>query len=198
MKNIVLASTSPYRQLQLKQLNIPFTTDKPNCDETPQQDETAEDLVLRLAQNKAHSVASQFPEHFIIGSDQVACFDGEIIGKPHTVEKALQQLSRFSDHTVTFYTGLSVFDSCAAKAVSEVVTTKVTFRKLTQQEIQQYIAIEAPLNCAGSFKSEGLGCTLFERVESADPSALIGLPMIALARLTRQLQKNLLDAAMIN
>lgn len=190
--NIVLASTSPYRRKQLKALGVDFTAVAPQCDETPLPDETAEQLVKRLASAKAQSVVNQYSDTLIIGSDQVASFKQKIIGKPHTRENAIEQLTQFSGHQVTFYTGICVINSDTQVEISCVLPVTVYFRKLSELDIKHYVAIEQPLDCAGSFKSEGLGSALFKKIESEDPSALIGLPMITLCDLLRQHNLDLL------
>jgi MAF protein len=190
--NIVLASTSPYRRQQLKALGVDFNAVAPDCDETPLPDETAEQLVKRLASAKAQSVVAQYSDSLIIGSDQVASFKQKIIGKPHTRENAIKQLAQFSGQKVTFYTGISIINSDTQFTISRVLPVTVYFRKLSELDIKRYVAIEQPLDCAGSFKSEGLGSALFEKIESEDPSALIGLPMITLCDLLRQHNLDLL------
>ncbi|WP_394248251.1 Maf family protein [Vibrio profundi] len=181
MKNyqLVLASTSPFRQEILKKLQLNFITAKPDCDETPFRNETPQQLVMRLAENKAKSCTIQEPS-LVIGSDQVCVIDGEIVGKPHTREKAIEQLTRQSGKSITFYTGLSVWDNQAQQANTRVDTFTVHFRQLTQQKIESYVDKEQPFFCAGSFKCEGLGIALFERMEGKDPNTLVGLPLIEL------------------
>ncbi|PSW09452.1 septum formation inhibitor Maf [Photobacterium rosenbergii] len=177
---LVLASTSPFRKSLLHKLGLPFTTAKPDADETPLPGEQAEQLVTRLAEAKARACASEHEEHLIIGSDQVCVIDGQIIGKPHTVENACRQLKAASGKTITFYTGLCLHN--VQTGVSEVICEPfhVHFRDLTDEEIRNYVEREQPLNCAGSFKSEGLGIALFDKLEGRDPNTLVGLPLIAL------------------
>ncbi|CAN8142381.1 septum formation inhibitor Maf [Thiomicrorhabdus sp. 6S2-11] len=177
---LVLASTSIYRQQMLEKLQIPFTTCKPEVDETPLENENVKEMVQRLSLLKAQAACKQFPAHLIIGSDQSAVLDGKPLGKPHTFEKAKAQLQSFSGKTITFYTGLAVVNSKTGASFEKMDITKVVFRELSDEVIENYLTIEQPLNCAGSFKSEGLGVTLFERIESRDPNALIGLPLMAL------------------
>ena len=185
-KSIVLASTSPFRKSLLEKLNIPFECAKPHTDESPLTNETPQKLVERLAIEKAKAVAINFPNNLIIGSDQVAVCDDEILGKPHTFENAVKQLTKFSGKTVTFYTGLCVLDSQDMIIKSLVEPFYVHFKTLSNAEIENYINAEQPLNCAGSFKSEGLGICLFEKLEGDDPNTLIGLPLIKLVSLLKQ------------
>ncbi|WP_284973862.1 Maf family protein [Atlantibacter hermannii] len=185
MTQLVLASTSPYRQSLLEKLGIPFIAAAPDADETPLIDEDARHLVLRLAQQKAQSLANRYPNHLIIGSDQVCVLDGKITGKPLTEENARLQLTQASGHIVTFYTGLAVFNSANGQLQTECEPFDVHFRPLTQAEIAHYVEKESPLYCAGSFKSEGLGITLFERLNGRDPNTLVGLPLIALCQMLR-------------
>ncbi len=167
-------------------MGLQFKALSPDCDETPRANEQPEQLVERLAIGKAKSLMSTVAPSLIIGSDQVACFQQQIIGKPHTKEKAIKQLTLFSGQTVTFHTGVAVVNSDNGHTLSRICQTRVKFRQLTQQDIVQYIDIEQPLDCAGSFKSEGLGNVLFEAVSGNDPTALIGLPLITLCELLRQ------------
>lgn len=178
--NIVLGSTSPFRKMLLDKLHLSFSQDAPEVDETPLENEQPQQMVLRLAHLKADVFKDKYPQHIVITSDQCAVFNGKPIGKPHTVEKAVEQLSQFSNQSITFYTGLVVFNSKTGKRYEYLDSTTVHFRELSQQVIRNYIDIEQPLKCAGSFKSEGLGVTLFNRIDSRDPNALIGLPLMAL------------------
>lgn len=177
---LYLASTSVYRQQLLSKLTAAFTAVKPDVDETPLPAETASQLVHRLALAKANSIASTLQCGLVIGSDQVAVFANEIIGKPHTTENAVKQLTRFSGHTVTFLTGLALVNAETGSAQVVLEPFDVTFRHLSAAEIDAYIAKEQPLDCAGSFKSEGLGITLFSNLNGNDPNSLIGLPLIRL------------------
>ncbi|GHD92137.1 Maf family protein [Pseudocitrobacter faecalis] len=186
MPELILASTSPYRRLLLEKLGIPFTCAAPEVDEIPLPAETPRHLVLRLAQAKAQALAERFPHHLIIGSDQVCVLDGEITGKPHTEENARKQLKKASGNIVTFYTGLALYNSVNGQLQTECEPFDVHFRHLTEQEINHYVQKESPLNCAGSFKSEGLGIALFERLEGRDPNTLVGLPLIALCQMLRR------------
>lgn len=185
MQPLVLASTSPYRKELLQRLGLEFTTAAPNVDEAHQPGEIPEHLVRRLAEEKARAVAKQFPDALIIGSDQVAVIDTKILTKPGTHENAVDQLQRCSGRSVTFLTGLCLLNTRSGKAQIEVVPFRVHFRPLNSGQIENYLRREQPYNCAGSFKSEGLGIALFERLEGDDPAALIGLPLI---RLTRMLE----------
>ncbi|HFZ2390495.1 Maf family protein [Klebsiella aerogenes] len=186
MSNLLLASTSPWRRMLLEKLSLPFECAVPEVDETPLPGESARQLVVRLAQAKAQALASRFPHHLIIGSDQVCVLDGEITGKPHTEENAHRQLRKASGTIVTFYTGLALYNSANGHLQTECEPFDVHFRHLSDQEIEAYIRKENPLQCAGSFKSEGLGITLFERLEGRDPNSLVGLPLIALCQMLRR------------
>ncbi len=190
--NLWLASTSVYRKALLEKLTPNFETAKPQVDETALPGETALQLVERLAIAKAKAVAANLDEGLVIGSDQVALFDNDILGKPHTVENAFGQLKRFSGHKVTFLTGLAVVNARTGAVVHCVEAFYVHFRQLTDQDIHNYISREQPLNCAGSFKSEGLGITLFEKLEGDDPNSLIGLPLIKLHQLLKQQGRDVL------
>jgi MAF protein len=186
MKTLVLGSTSPFRKSILEKLNLPFQCAKPNIDETAFANETPQDLVERLAIEKAQAVAGEFTNALIIGSDQVAVCDGDILGKPHNFDNGVKQLTKFSNKAVTFYTGLCVYDSASKKTLSLVEPFIVHFNELLQTEIENYLKAEQPYNCAGSFKSEGLGICLFEKLEGDDPNTLIGLPLIRLVALLKQ------------
>ena len=186
MSELILASTSPWRRMLLEKLSVPFECAAPEVDETPLPGEPARQLVLRLAQAKAQALAERFPHHLIIGSDQVCVLDGEITGKPHTEENARKQLKKASGNIVTFYTGLALYNSVNGQLQTECEPFDVHFRHLTEQEINHYVQKESPLNCAGSFKSEGLGIALFERLEGRDPNTLVGLPLIALCQMLRR------------
>ncbi len=185
MTQLVLASTSPFRQSLLEKLCIPFISAAPDVDETPLKNEDARQLVIRLAQQKAQSLARLYPNHLLIGSDQVCVLDGKITGKPLTEENARLQLTQASGHVVTFYTGLALYNSANGQLQTECEPFDVHFRHLTGEEIARYVEKERPLYCAGSFKSEGLGITLFERLNGRDPNTLVGLPLIALCQMLR-------------
>jgi MAF protein len=183
MEQLVLGSTSPYRKALLEKLGIPFDTDKPNTSEARQQGESPSDLVLRLAEAKAREVAARHPAALIIGSDQVACVDGEILGKPGNRENAIAQLTAAVGKTVTFYTGLCLYNSANEHRQTGVEPFIVHFRNLTPEQVERYVDREKPFNCTGSFKSEGFGITLFSALEGRDPNSLIGLPLILLVEM---------------
>lgn len=191
-KTLVLGSTSPFRKAILEKLNISFSTDKPEVDETPLENESAVELVERLAILKAATVTQRWKNSIVIGSDQVALFDGEILGKPHTHENAIKQLSRFSGNKVTFLTGLAVIDTETNKTLSLVEPFEVHFKDLTDEDIESYLLAEKPYNCAGSFKSEALGICLFEKLVGEDPNTLVGLPLIKLVSLLKKLEFDVL------
>lgn len=180
MSTLVLASTSPFRKELLSKLSLEFTTANPKVDETPLPGETPEALVVRLAEAKARAVAVQYPEALIIGSDQVAVNEGVILGKPGNHERAMEQLKAAAGKRVTFLTGLCLFNSGSGRSQVVVEPFSVHFRALSDAQIDNYLRKEQPYNCAGSFKSEGLGIALFQRLEGNDPNALIGLPLIRL------------------
>jgi septum formation protein len=186
MQQLVLASTSPYRQSLLKRLGLPFVTASPAVDETPHPEETPEQLVQRLAEAKARAVAERFPEALVIGSDQVAVLEGRILGKPGNHTAALAQLRAASGKLVTFLTGLCLLNAIDGQAQVEAVPFTVQFRQLTESQLEAYLHRETPYDCAGSFKSEGLGIALFERLNGDDPNALIGLPLIRLIAMLGQ------------
>lgn len=177
---IVLASSSSYRRELLTRLQLPFTCHSPDIDETPQANESAQALVQRLALSKARALAQHYPQHIIIGSDQVAVLDGKIIGKPLHAEGATQQLSAASGRSLVFLTGLTVIDTRTQIEQVDLVPFTVHFRTLNAAQIQRYIAAEQPFDCAGSFKSEGLGVSLFQATEGSDATSLVGLPLIRL------------------
>ncbi|MFM1665597.1 Maf family protein [Aeromonas salmonicida] len=180
---LILASTSRYRKTLLEKLGLPFECAAPEVDESPLPDESAEALVARLALAKASAIADQFDQGLIIGSDQVCVCDGRILGKPGTVEKAVAQLMAARGRSITFYTGLCVLDAASGKAEQLVEPFTVHFRTLDETAIRRYVAAEMPLDCAGSFKCEGMGIVLFKGLEGRDPNALIGLPLIGLIEL---------------
>lgn len=186
MRTLVLGSTSPFRKTLLEKLNIPFECAKPDIDESAHHDEKPTALVERLAVAKAKEVAKTYPDALVIGSDQVALCGDEILGKPHTFENAVKQLTKFSQQCISFYTGLCVYDSQSGKVTTIVEPFHVHFNKLTQEQITSYLHAEQPYNCAGSFKSEGLGICLFEKLEGDDPNSLIGLPLIKLVTLLKE------------
>ncbi|MDE8555394.1 Maf family protein [Pantoea vagans] len=184
--SILLASTSPFRQALLRKLGLTFITAAPEVDESPQPGETAEALVIRLAVAKALALAGTYPRHWIIGSDQVCVLDGAIAGKPHTAENAQAQLRAASGKAITFYTGLALFHPASGRLLQCCEPFVVHFRTLADAEIAGYVEKEQPLQCAGSFKSEGLGICLFDRLEGRDPNTLVGLPLIALNGMLQQ------------
>lgn len=183
MSKLVLASTSPYRKALLERLGLPFQTAAPDVDESALENETPQQLVARLAEAKARAIATQYSDALIIGSDQVAVLDGNILGKPGTHAKAVQQLQNARGRQVIFLTGLCLLNTSTDHCHVRVVPFSVVFRTLTEVQIEQYLQREKPYDCAGSFKSEGLGISLFEHLEGDDPNALVGLPLIELVNL---------------
>ncbi|QSX35062.1 septum formation inhibitor Maf [Shewanella avicenniae] len=177
---LVLASTSSFRKTLLEKLALPFSCSAPEVDETPLPNESATALVERLAIAKAKAGASDNSNSLIIGSDQVAVIDGQIVGKPLTEEKAIAQLMAASGKRITFYTGLALYNNFTGHVESLVEPFTVHFKPLTEAQVRYYVATEQPLYCAGSFKCEGLGIALFERLEGKDPNSLVGLPLISL------------------
>jgi septum formation protein len=188
---IILASQSPARAELLTRLGLPFNQVPAHIDETPRPDEPPLDLARRLARDKAGAVARQHPDALVIGSDQVPVFEGSPLGKPGTLERGRRQLQRFSGHEVMFHTAVTVRAWSAAYEKAFVDTTTVRFRNLTAEEIDRYLAADDPLQCAGSFKVESLGPSLFEWVRSEDPTGLPGLPLIRLSHLLREAGFNL-------
>lgn len=190
LPRLILASSSQYRKELLSRLRIPFDVAVPNIDETPFADEAPEATALRLARQKAATIAKQAPGALVIGSDQVATLDGKQIGKPGSHENALKQLQQMRGRRVIFHTALCLWDGrdadAACAAQSENVQTFVTFRDLPDHEIDAYLRIEQPYDCAGSAKNEGLGIAIIEKIESTDPTALTGLPLIALTTMLRR------------
>ncbi len=182
---LVLASTSAYRKLLLERLHLPFETDCPETDETPLPGEAPAATAERLATEKARAVAARWPDALIIGSDQVAYLGSEVFGKPGTEARAIAQLQRMRGHTVVFHTALALLNTRSGHVQVEGIPTHVRFRDLSDEEIRRYVAKEQPLDCAGSAKSEGLGITLLDAMPGEDPTALIGLPLIALSRMLR-------------
>ncbi len=180
---LILASSSPYRRELLERLKIPFEVIPPELDETPLPGEAPSALVERLSIAKAQKIAAQYPGSLVIGSDQVAIYNGAIVGKPHTHEKAVQQLRSASGKPVTLYTGLALVNSDTQRLQHEVIPYRVLFRVLNDEQIESYLRKEQPYSCAGSVKSEGLGIALLERFEGDDPNTLIGLPLIRLVRM---------------
>ncbi|MCX8639614.1 septum formation inhibitor Maf [Gilliamella sp. B3172] len=187
---IILASTSLSRKKVLEKLAIPFECVPPVCDETPLPGESAEQLVVRLAKLKAQSLVAKYPNSLIIGSDQVGVLNDQIVGKPHTVENARIQLKKSSGNTFYFFTGMTVIDTQSMQSTTICEPFKVTFRQLTDAEIDAYIAKEMPLQCAGSFKCDELGITLFDKLEGNDINSLIGLPLITLNKIMIKMGHN--------
>lgn len=185
MPRLILASTSTYRRELLSRLRLPFDTARPEVDESPRAGETPGAMAERLAIAKASVIARREPGAFVIGSDQVAELEGRPLGKPGSRDGALAQLGAMSGREVLFRTAVCVQREGLASRVA-IDTTTVRFRPLSFAEIERYVDAEQPLDCAGSFKSEGLGIALFDAIESTDPTALIGLPLIATARLLRE------------
>jgi septum formation protein len=182
---MILASTSAYRKSLLQRLGLPFETEAPGTDETPQPGEEPAALAMRLSMEKAKAVAARFPSAIVIGSDQVACMQGQMFGKPGNAENAIAQLERLSGQNVVFHTGLALLRGDTGSKHLCCIPTEVRFRSLLADEIRRYVAIERPFHCAGSAKSEGLGISLLEAIHTEDPTALIGLPLIALSRFLR-------------
>lgn len=187
MLPLILASSSVYRRQLLARLRLPFDCVAPGVDESPLAAESPPERALRLALAKAGAVAARQPGRTIIGSDQVGVCKGEALDKPGDALRARAQLQWISAAAATFHTAVAVLGPERGQALQFVDTTTVYFRALSDAEIERYIAIEQPFDCAGAFRCEGLGISLFSRIVSEDPSALVGLPLIALARLLRQL-----------
>ncbi|AOH36580.1 Maf family protein [Luteimonas sp. JM171] len=185
MARLLLASTSPYRRELLQRLRLPFDSASPGVDETPLAGERPVELVQRLARDKAAAVAAGAAGAWVIGSDQVAELDGVALGKPGAREAALSQLEAMSGREVRFHTAVALLRHDGTGHAALDLTT-VRFRRLERAEIERYVDAELPFDCAGSFKAEGLGIALFDAIESQDPTALVGLPLIATARLLRQ------------
>lgn len=180
MQPILLASSSLYRRELLSRLGLAFEYASPDIDESPLSNETPDDLVARLSAAKAKALSAEYSQHLIIGSDQVAVLDNQIIGKPHNYERAFEQLSAASGKEAIFKTGLCLLDARTGQAQVSVEEFKVHFRQLSDQQIHHYLTYEQPYDCAGSFKCEGLGIALFKELKGDDPNILIGLPLIRL------------------
>ena len=183
--SIVLASSSRYRRELLERLGLPFEAWAPDIDEAPRVGEPPRETAIRLARAKAQAASRQFPLAWVIGSDQVADLDGRPIGKPGAIEHARRQLREVSGHSVLFHTALCVWNARLERRHERLVTTDVAFRRLTDGEIDRYLSREPALDCAGSAKSEGLGIALLSRLGGEDPTALVGLPLIALSAILR-------------
>lgn len=190
MLPLVLASSSPYRRELLTRLRLPFTWCAPQIDESRRPDEDAEALVHRLSLEKAQALSTTHSQHLIIGSDQVAVLGSQIIGKPHNLERAREQLMAASGNSVTFLTGLTLLNSATGQQQTDCVPFTVHFRRLSEAQIMRYLTAEQPFDCAGSFKAEGLGISLFRSTEGSDSNSLIGLPLI---RLVDMLQASGID-----
>ncbi|WP_462378999.1 Maf family protein [Pseudomonas sp. Marseille-QA0892] len=180
MKNLILASSSPYRRELLQRLHIPFQHASPEVDEERLPHEPGRDMVARLAEQKAKALADRFPNHLIIGSDQAAILGDEVLGKPHTHARAAEQLRAASGQSVRFETGLALLNTSTGRIQRDTITFTVHFRELDETIIDRYLRAESPLDCAGSFKAEGLGIALFSSMEGSDMTSLIGLPLIRL------------------
>lgn len=183
MQQLILASTSAFRRSLMEKLGLPFSVEAPGSNERRLPGETPQDLVVRLAEAKARDVAAHNPEALVIGSDQVACVDGEILGKPGNRENAVTQLMAAAGKSVTFYTGLCLYNGATGYAQAALEPFTVHFRALERSQIERYVDRESPFDCAGSFKSEGYGITLFRALEGRDPNALVGLPLILLVEM---------------
>ena len=184
--SLVLASTSIYRRELLERLQIPFQTASPDVDETPFPGESAKQTSWRLSREKAQAVVVHYPDALIIGSDQVALLEEQQIGKPLTHDNAVRQLRAMRGKTVTFYTALSLLNARSGEIQTEVAENRVSFRELSDDEIENYLRKEQPYHCAGSAKSEGLGIALISRMEGDDPNALVGLPIILLIEMLKK------------
>ncbi|MCJ0974343.1 Maf family nucleotide pyrophosphatase [Pseudomonas sp. PS1] len=180
MRQLLLASSSPYRRELLSRLQLPFESAAPEIDERPLPQERAADLVIRLARQKAEALADRYADHLIIGSDQAAVINEQILGKPYTFDRATEQLKASRGRSVEFLTGLALLDSRNGHIQVDCVSFKVHFRNLTDEQIDRYLRSEKPFDCAGSFKAEGLGISLFRATEGNDATSLIGLPLISL------------------
>ena len=186
MSTLILASTSPYRRDLLARLGLPFDVVRPEVDETPLPGESPEALAIRLANAKARAVAARHAADWVIGADQVAQLDGSALGKPGGFERAADQLAAASGNLVAFHTAVCLYRVADGRTLAILDTTLVQFRALDNSEIERYLHAEQPYDCAGSFKSEGLGITLFESIQTSDPTALVGLPLISLSRALRE------------
>ncbi len=184
---LILASTSPYRRALLERLRLSFSVTAPHVDETPLANEKAVDTALRLAQQKAESVAKKNIDALVIGSDQAASLNSQLLGKPGTHERALEQLKMMRGHTIHFHTAVCLLNTRTKQIKVADVPTTVRMRHLSDNELERYLHLEQPYDCAGSAKVEGLGIALMESVDSSDPTALIGLPLITLAQWLREI-----------
>ncbi len=182
---IILASSSKYRIQLLDKSGINAFSKPPNIDESPLPKESPKALAARLSESKAKAIQAEYPNHLIIGSDQVACVDGQILGKPGNLESAIGQLTAARGKTAKFHTGLTLLNSRTGNVQTCVNTTTVIYRDLTDEEIRCYLEKEQPFDCAGSFKSEGLGIAILQSINGSDPNALVGLPIIELLTMLR-------------
>ena len=185
-QNLVLASSSPYRRELLQRLCLSFETANPDIDESARAGETPVQTATRLAEAKARAVADRYPNAFIIGSDQVAYVNGRVYGKPGTRARAATQLRELRGRSVNFHTALCLLNNATGAVQFDGVPIEVRFRHFGDDEIERYLDLEAPLNCAGSARSEGLGISLLDYIRGDDPNALIGLPLISLCRMLRR------------
>jgi septum formation protein len=194
---LVLASSSPYRKELVSRLCVPFICHAPNVDETPLLNETPLNLSQRLALSKAHAVAKEYPNAFVIGSDQVLNLNGEALGKPHTHDNAVAMLKKMRGQTMQFITAVAVVHGTGKQANSRTGTSTVTvkFKDLSDAAIEQYLRLDTPYDCAGSCKSETLGIALCEYIHSDDPTSQVGLPLILTLKLLGELGYNMLDYA---
>lgn len=183
---LILASSSKYRAKLLQRLGLPFDCESPEIDETALENETPRAMVARLATRKAESVSGEHPQAVVIGSDQLAVFDRQIIGKPGSHQLAAEQLAAFSGHVVEFLTAVTVHCIDSGFVEQHTDCTRVSFRSLQSREIERYLEKEKPFDCAGAFKAESLGIALFDHISSGDPTALVGLPLIATAGMLRR------------
>lgn len=188
--SLILASSSPYRRMLLERLRLPFQAIAPDVDEAPEPEEDAPALAHRLALNKAKAIHEQYPDACVIGSDQVCAHAGRLLGKAGSAEKAHTQLASFSGDRVTFYTGLALIDGKSGQIHESVESYNVHFRPLSDSEIHHYLEREQPFDSAGSFYMEGLGVSLFTRMEGDDPTTLMGLPLIRLCEFLRQVGRD--------
>ncbi len=184
-RKLILGSTSAYRRELLERLRVPFSIESPHVDESPLPGELPADLARRLALAKAQAVAARFPDCVVIGSDQVADLDGQPLGKPGTHDRAVAQLRQMRSRTVIFQTAVAVVCLQSGFCQQALAPVRVTFRALSDEEIESYLLTEEPYDCAGSAKSEGLGITLLEQIDNDDPTALIGLPLIRTSQMLR-------------
>jgi len=182
---IILASSSIYRKSMLERLNLGFEIAIPNIDETAKEDELPSQLVMRLSCQKAKKIGESHANALIIGSDQIACLDRQVLGKPGSRENAIRQLQRMSGQTIIFFTGLCLFNSESKESQSAIIPYEVCFRAINNDEIKRYLDMDTPYDCAGSFKSEKSGITLIKKMRGDDPTALMGLPLISLTEMLR-------------